>query len=367
VKSDYPKDRLEIIAIDDCSTDDSFEFLLAAKRDFSDVNILASQNDRNRGKAHTVFSALHQSNSEVIISIDSDCIFEPNAIKEVVSCLADPKIGAVGSVIGVRNTNDNVLTNVQTLVYYAAFHLMKGLETCTRSVTCIAGCMFAVRREVMLSMEERVRSRNFLGIRVNEGEDRFLTHQILLAGYGTVVNTDAQCWTTVPHDLHTLFKQQLRWQRGSTRDFLLTLKHLPHHVCRLHLNAVYMQLFPVLTLVLSVCVTVLAMAHGIPPLLGPLTVSFVVATMAVLHLAIRKWSPEQKVVNPLFSAAFVGWFIVRRLIEVVALLTLDSTDWETRTALSHKPPPATQRTDTEPKSLFPQPLAVGRQFVQRDV
>ena len=89
---------------------------------------------------------------------------------------------------------------------------------------CISGCLFAIRRELLLEIEPAIRARHWFGIPVNQGEARFLTHQTLLRGYGTYINNDALCWTTVPNTLSVLFKQQLRWRRSIVRDLFYTLR-----------------------------------------------------------------------------------------------------------------------------------------------
>ena len=129
----------------------------------------------------------------------------------------------MGGRVGVRNPNDSVITGIQAVIYYSAFQLYKIPENWTRSVCCISGCLFAIRRELLLEIEPAIRARNWFGIPVNQGEDRFLTHQTLLRGYGTYINNDALCWTTVPNTLSVLFKQQLRWRRSIVRDFFYTL------------------------------------------------------------------------------------------------------------------------------------------------
>jgi glycosyl transferase family 2 len=182
--------------------------------------------------------------AEIIISIDSDCIFHPNAIRELTACFAEPGMGSVGGRVGVRNPNQSVITAIQTIVYYSAFQLYKIPENWTRSICCISGCLFAIRRKLLLEIEPAIRARHWFGIPVNQGEDRFLTHQTLLRGYGTYINNDALCWTTVPNTLSVLFKQQLRWRRSIVRDFFFTLKTLPQHVWKMHPNTV-------LTLVLT--------------------------------------------------------------------------------------------------------------------
>ena len=164
-----------------------------------------------------VLEFLEPDEAEIIISIDSDCIFHPDVIRELTACFAEPNLGSVGGRVGVRNPNDSVITVIQTIIYYSAFQLYKIPENWTRSVCCISGCLFAIRRTLMLELEPAIRGRNWFGIPVNQGEDRFLTHQTLLRGYGTYINNDALCWTTVPTTLSQLFKQQLRWRRSGIR------------------------------------------------------------------------------------------------------------------------------------------------------
>ena len=74
-RSNYPNDRFEVIAQDDCSVDDSYEWMLKAQRDFSNIRVRVGRNTVNSGKARSVCNALQHSTAELIISIDSDCIF----------------------------------------------------------------------------------------------------------------------------------------------------------------------------------------------------------------------------------------------------------------------------------------------------
>jgi cellulose synthase/poly-beta-1,6-N-acetylglucosamine synthase-like glycosyltransferase len=299
-RSNYPFEKFEIIARDDCSSDDSYDWLLKAQADFTNIPISVAKNDQNSGKAHTVYAALKSSKAEIILSIDSDCIFHPNAIRELVACFADPKIGAVGGAVGVRNVNDNLLTKGQTFVYYLSFHLMKMLETWSKTVTCISGCMFAIRRELMVSLDAAVMERSFLGIPVNDGEDRFLTHMVLLAGYGTIINTAAQCLTTVPNTFNVLFKQQIRWQRSGVRDFIVTLKNLRLHLTKVHPMALYSQLLPTCAAMAGVVLMIMMLNTGVVSLaVAPIFFLFYGALAAIFHTIVCRNNPEQRIENPL--------------------------------------------------------------------
>jgi hyaluronan synthase len=334
-KSNYPAEKFEVIAQDDCSVDDSYEWMLKAQRDFTNIRIRTGRNAVNSGKARTVCNALEHSTAEIIISIDWDCIFHEDAIRELTACFSEPKVGSVGGRVGVRNPNESVITAIQAVIYYAAFQLYKLPENWTRSVCCISGCLFAIRRKLLLEIEPSIRARNWFGIPVNQGEDRFLTHQTLLRGYGTYINNDALCWTTVPNTLSVLFKQQLRWRRSIVRDFFFTLKTLPQHVWKLHPNTVWTLVLTPLGAIVALLIVVTTLASDPLAWTGPVPLLGALGIGAVLTWFIKKYSAREAVMHPLAFGAYVAWSMASSLLLTpLALFTMDSADWGTRTKQS---------------------------------
>ena len=63
---------------------------------------------------------------------------------------------------------------------------------------CLSGCLTAYRRNVLVELEPILENRNVLGVPIKYGEDRFLTRQIVKAGYETTITLDAICWTVAP-------------------------------------------------------------------------------------------------------------------------------------------------------------------------
>ncbi|MGC2691547.1 MAG: glycosyltransferase, partial [Desulfobaccales bacterium] len=71
--SDYPADRLEIICIDDGSTDDTWEFIQRACRRFP-LLVKTIRFPANRGKKEALCAGFNQGRGEVFITVDSDSL-----------------------------------------------------------------------------------------------------------------------------------------------------------------------------------------------------------------------------------------------------------------------------------------------------
>jgi len=73
-RSDYPKEKFEIVAIDDCSSDDSYDWILKAQADFAGIRMRSPRNAQNCGKAESQSHALNLSTGDVILCLDRDAI-----------------------------------------------------------------------------------------------------------------------------------------------------------------------------------------------------------------------------------------------------------------------------------------------------
>ena len=220
-KLQYPKHKLSVTIVDDCSTDDSYEWACKGARDFENVRVL--KNPFNMGKRRGINHAVREATSEIIVSIDSDVIVYPTAIRELIARFTSPEIAAVGGRVHISNPNDNWLTKLQTIKYYFGQEHLKNLERGLRSVLCLSGCLTAYRRHVLIELEPILENRNILGVPIKYGEDRFLTHQIVKHGYRTVMTMKAMCFTKAATNLRGYFNQQLRWKRSNIVDFMIGL------------------------------------------------------------------------------------------------------------------------------------------------
>jgi len=330
-ESDYPAGQIQICCQDDGSTDDSFEWMQTAQQDFGAI-VEPVQNEKNIGKSHTYLRAIDRCINEIVLIVDSDIVLGKNCIRELMSSLGDKRIGACGGPVGVRNPNDNSLTVFQVYFYFLWFKLAKVTESYTRNVGCIGGYMLAIRRTLLQEIRPQIQNRNWWGVPIKSGEDRFLTHQVLLRGYGTFMDDKAMCWTIAPNSFEKFWAQQLRWRRSGIRDFFFTIRMLPKHIWDLDAGSLYSNFFvPITTVVCLVKILTWFLNADPTAWVNVFGVTLMIAMSFVLILIVNHYHPEQKVRNPLKLAVFGLWWIASGLfITTLALFTLDSDSWGNR-------------------------------------
>lgn len=343
VDCDWPADRLQVIAIDDCSGDDSYQYLLEAEARWPQVQ--ASRNAQNSGKHVTLARALEKAGGEVLICIDSDCVFDKTVIRELVSCFADPQVGAVGGNIGITNVNDNVFTVCQALVYYMSFQVGKMVQNIHGHVFCISGCLFAVRRHLFEQVESEVKNRNWFGMKVRDGEDRYMTHAIMMRGWKTIVNPNAHCWTAAPNRLKPLFAQQIRWRRSGLRDLFWTWARLPRHISVIGISALLTGLIPeTFTVLWSLFVLSTVPMFGVTAAIGTVITAFLTFCSIFIIAALgynlsidRLAKGSVRIKHPFVAGAAGAWFFMDSLlITLLALFTFDVGAWGTRETVDKK-------------------------------
>lgn len=325
MNQDYPAEKLDLIVVDDASGDDSVQWALrAAQGSRHRVTIL--KNQFNIGKRLGILNAVRRTAAEIIVSVDSDVVLERTAIRRLLRGLADPEVGAVGGRVRVRNASENWLTRLQAIKYYFAYEYFKNVERAFQSVLCLSGCLTAYRRTILLDLEPVLENRNVLGVPIKYGEDRFLTRQVVKAGYKTLMTAEANCWTLVPNAFGKYWSQQLRWRRSVLIDFLGGLSHSwkLHPLVVLSNAAVFAMLMGYPVLIFQ------ALANGMFFPLAAFHI-LVLAFLGVLYwVGTRKWPGEERVHPLWFLPMAVVLPTVYLVLTPLALFTLDSSSWETR-------------------------------------
>src|SRR3989338_583613 len=146
LNSDYHKDKLKVIVVDDGSTDKTAEEV----RKIKSKRLIFLQHDTNLGKRLAFATGVRHATKnvvDIVICIDSDSFVDKNAIKLLVQPFINENIGAVCGHGCASNKNGNILTKLQHYWYQEMFLLVKSMEAKFGCVTCCSGILAAYRRE----------------------------------------------------------------------------------------------------------------------------------------------------------------------------------------------------------------------------
>ena len=209
---DYPQNKLEVIVINDGSTDKTIDEIYRAKAQFPGLGIINWK--VNRGKRRAMAAAIKHARGQIVIQLDSDSYIEAKDFRKLILPFRNSHISAVCAHADPSNKDENLLTKAQAAYYFMAFRILKAAESTFNIVLCCSGCCSAYRRSTVLPLIDEFANEKFLGVHVNFGDDRSLTNLIIKHGHKTVYVSNVQAYTIVPASLRHLIKQQVRWKKS---------------------------------------------------------------------------------------------------------------------------------------------------------
>lgn len=230
---DYPPDKLQVIVVDDCSTDKSMEKIqeiierLAEEDPTGHIKerIICYKQPKNSGKREALAKGLELATHELLVFVDSDSFLSPYAIRNIVQPFKDKEMGGVCGRTDVANTYTNSLTKMQAVRYYIAFRIMKAAEGFFDAATCLSGPLSCYRKDLVEKYCDAWLNQQFLGRKATFGDDRSLTNFILRHNRTTYQDT-AICETIVPNKYSSFLKQQMRWKRSWLRESLIAAGYM---------------------------------------------------------------------------------------------------------------------------------------------
>lgn len=220
LRNDYPADKLEILAVDDGSTDDTWAHIQSVAAAFPD-RVTAIKQPRNMGKREALHTGFTRAKGEVVVTVDSDSRLAPDALKNIVApFVKDPEIGAVAGRVMVLNRDANILTRLMAARFVITFELMRAAQSRFGAVFCCPGALSAYRTSAVREVLEDWSTQTFMGAPCTIGEDRALTTWLLKRGYRAEYQGTADVHTLMPTHFKGMSKMLVRWERGNIREDL---------------------------------------------------------------------------------------------------------------------------------------------------
>jgi cellulose synthase/poly-beta-1,6-N-acetylglucosamine synthase-like glycosyltransferase len=139
--TNYPRELLQIVIASDGSSDRTAEIL----REHSTA-ILPVILDQSNGKAYALNEAVRHATGEILVFQDARQVVEPDAMTELISCLADPDVGAVSGELLLESAQDGASDGLG--IYWKIEKAVRKLESASGSVVGVTGAIYAIRREL---------------------------------------------------------------------------------------------------------------------------------------------------------------------------------------------------------------------------
>jgi peptidoglycan/xylan/chitin deacetylase (PgdA/CDA1 family)/glycosyltransferase involved in cell wall biosynthesis len=199
ISNDYP--GIEVIVVDDGSTDDTAG--IVERLNLGGVRVIRQPNS---GKPAALNTGIQHARSDLLVLVDGDTVFAPDAVGRLIQPLTDPRIGAVSGNTKVANRG-GLLGRWQHLEYVIGFNLDRRMFEIARCMPTVPGAIGAFRRAAIqdtggLSAETLA-------------EDTDFTMAVLRAGWHVVYEPAAIAWTEVPATVRQLWRQRYRWCYGT--------------------------------------------------------------------------------------------------------------------------------------------------------
>lgn len=172
------------------------------------------------GKRNAVRVGTELSSGEIVVLVDSDTIWTDGTLAELVKPFAESRVGGVTTRQRILEPTRSWITRwADWLENSRALYAMPA-QSVLGQVGCLPGRTIAFRRSILVRVMDRFMTERFMGVFLEVSDDRTLTNLTLKEGYSTVYQYTSLVYTDAPLQVKKLFKQQLRWARGSQYNTL---------------------------------------------------------------------------------------------------------------------------------------------------
>lgn len=203
--SDYPHHLIEVILVNDGSTDGTWE-RMQKYLSHPQIQIL---NKENGGKFTAINRALEVTQGNLVATVDADTFLEPNALSFMVErFLRDKELDALGATIVLHKPK--TLTQTAQSIEYQLFAFTKLILARMHGALVVPGAFSMYRSRVFHEIG--------LFKEAHKLEDLELTFRMQEAGMKVGQSRDALAYTHAPATVGELFRQRLRWGYGFIKN-----------------------------------------------------------------------------------------------------------------------------------------------------
>ena len=209
----FPQDQMELIIVDDHSTDRTAEIVKSYAGRGVKLLQLAVGDKLNSYKKYAITKAIEMATGEIIVTTDADCRMGPNWLNTVVNYFEQNDSFLVSSPV-VYSEEKNWFEELQTLEFLYLIGLGAAGIGNGKPTTC-NGANLAYRRDVFFELG------GFKGIdNLASGDDELFLHKVAEKysdKIGFCKSREAIVYTDAKPNLTSFISQRKRWASKSTK------------------------------------------------------------------------------------------------------------------------------------------------------
>jgi biofilm PGA synthesis N-glycosyltransferase PgaC len=247
---DYPKELLQIILVNDGSTDNSLEIAKSYEKE----DLLVLSHDESKGKTIAVNTGINRATGELVVGLDADSFVLPDIFMKLIPSFLNPKVMAAIPSVKIWNPK-GILQKIQYQEFLSA-NFIRYLQSKLGFVPLAPGAFTLVRKSFidkhgLLSHKTMV-------------EDLELSMRIQSEGYLIDKVVSANVYTSGVSTIKAFVNQRLRWFCG----FIIQIRNYKHLFNKKYSNLAFFILpsailFIGLTIVLFMYAVVQAILQSI--------------------------------------------------------------------------------------------------------
>jgi len=203
---DYPREKLDVIVVDDGSTDRTA--VVAKEYEKYGVRVFSK---RNAGKGAALNYGIERARGEFIATMDADSYVTPKVIKALLPYFEDHEVMAVTPAVKIAPSNSAIreFQRIEYLMILFSRKLLSYLD----SVPVTPG-PFSIFRASVFKEVGGFDEHNLV-------EDQEIAMRIQQHNYKirSSVSDDSTVYTEPPDNIGDLLRQRVRWQRGGIRNY----------------------------------------------------------------------------------------------------------------------------------------------------
>ena len=207
----YPKEKLEIVVVNDSSTDGTGEIADEFSKNYDFITVLHRRNKGAHGKPEAMNEGLKASVGEIIVTFDADYYPQLDIIEKLVAPFVDPEVGMVQGRVTVLNEEDSFVSKLVTLERIGGYRVDQLARDDLVLSPQYGGTVGALRRSFL----ERIGGWDSSMLT----EDTDLTVRCIVDGQKVRYVNDAESYEESVTTWKAYWNQRYRWAKGHMQCF----------------------------------------------------------------------------------------------------------------------------------------------------